>query len=82
MCPYQLGEVDLLEDEDDLENEQTLLDEHDHEVTWLFDRLVCLTILVQREVKADPQQDLLKRLQHLVRNLQKVTTEVSTPSLG
>ena len=61
---YHFNIVALLEEED-LENAQAALQDHNDRVTGLFDYLVLLVTLVESEVKADPQQHLLKRLQHL-----------------
>ena len=75
---YHLSIVTLLEEETDLEMEQATINDHDDKVSGLFDRLMMLTTPVEREAKANSQQHLIKRLQHLELNLCKVSAEVST----
>ena len=80
---YHLAIVDLLQDEE-LEGEQAILDDHDDKVAGLFDRLAYLNTPVEREVKAkpDPLQHLSKRLQHVEWNIRKVAAAVSTAADG
>ena len=74
---YYVSIVALLEEETDLDTLQATLNDHDDTVSGLFDRLVMLTTPVEGEAKANPQQHLINRLQHLERNLRKVSAEVS-----
>ena len=82
---YHFAGVALLEEDEDLDREQAVLDEHDDRVTGLFNRITGLITPVRREIKAYPKQHISKRLQHiskrlqhLERNLRKVATDVST----
>ena len=81
---YHLVIVDLLQEEEELEGEQVILDDDDDKLAGLFDRLVYLNTPVECEVQAkqDPQQQLLKRLQHVKRNIRKVAAVVSTVDDG
>ena len=75
---YHLSIITLLEEETDLDTEQATLADHDDKVSGLFNRLVMLITPVEHEAKANPHQNLIKRLQHLECNLRKVSAEIST----
>ena len=51
---YHLAIVDLLQEEEELEGEQAILDDHDDKVAGLFDRLAYLNTPVEHEIKAKP----------------------------
>ena len=55
---YHLAVVALLEEDEDLDREQAVLDDHNDRVTGLFDRIVGLITTVKREIKTDPKQHI------------------------
>ena len=73
-----LDVFDLLE-EDDLETEQAILDNHDDRITGVLDALERLAKPVSGEEKhkPDPKQSVQRRLLHLEGKLRKVSDTVS-----
>ena len=70
--------VHLLEEED-LETEQAVLDEHNDRITGLLDRLERLATPARGEEndRPDPKRSLQRRLLHLEGNLRNVSDTVS-----
>ena len=64
---YYLGVINHMEEEEDLEKEQAILDEHDDRVADVLDRLQQLHLHTECAVKVevDPQQHMYKHLEHL-----------------
>ena len=64
---YLLGVVDLLQQEEYLESEQAVLDEHDDRITGLLDCLEHLAAPAGEEEKhrPDPNRSLQRRLLYL-----------------
>ena len=74
---YHLAVVDLLDEDKNLDDKQAILDDHDDRVSDLSDCLTNLPIPAEREMKpkADPQQPLHRRLQHVECSMQKVAEQ-------
>ena len=71
-----LALIDLLEEEEDLETEQLVLDQHDETVADLFLRISHLISSQTPKTDAEPRKIVSKRLTHLRRNLTSVSTEI------
>lgn len=74
---HHLALIDLLEEEDDLEGEQHVLDEHDETVATLFTRISHVISSCTASTDPQPRRVLSKRLAHLRRSLASVGTEIT-----
>ena len=76
---YHLGVVDLLERAEELETEQTVLDDHTDRITRLLVHLECLVMPGEGEEKCkpNPKRSLQRKLLHLEGNLQKASDAVT-----
>ena len=74
---HHLALIDLLEEEDDLEREQQVLDEHDETVAALLARISDFISSQTTRTDPEPYRIVSKRLFHLRKNLTSVGAEIT-----
>ena len=74
---HHLALIDLLEEEDDLEREQQVLDEHNEIVAALFARINRLISSLTTSTDPEPCKIVSRRLAHLQRSISAVSTEIN-----